>query len=112
MSNQVIIVSNLFNLIASLISLLIRLPILIGSLYKRSEYGDPLIKRLVPATILAENSNIKNLPFLSYTPYKQKGPGIPGATNSFVFSAKFSAIENTSCNSDSRRTSGKLPITL
>ena len=65
MSNQVIIASNLFNLIASLISLLIRLPILIGSSYKRSAYGDPLVKRLVPDTILAENSNITNLPFLS-----------------------------------------------
>src|SRR5687767_7253795 len=93
MSNQVIIVSNLFNLIASLISLLIRLPILIGSLYKRSEYGDPLIKRLVPATILAENSNIKNLPFLSYTPSKQKGPGIPGATISLFFQQNFQPLK-------------------
>ncbi len=67
---------------------------------------------LVPATILAENSNDVNFAFSSYTPSMQNGPFIPGATILFAASTKFSPIVYTSSNNDSRKTSGLLPMTL
>ena len=63
--NYVTTFFNLFFRLASLISLAIRRPILIGSSKINVVYGEPSIKILVPATILAENSNAVNCAFSS-----------------------------------------------